>query len=83
LARAHSRIETEGIDNMVIEKFDMLNFVPLIFSVHDWTQVAKELECMEHQDNTHLLVDKLSKPIDQIFDLEKPWVRAEVESHKL
>lgn len=83
LARAHSRIETEGIDNMVIEKFDMLNFVPLIFSVHDWTQVAKELECMEHQDNTHLLVDKLSKPIDQIFDMNNTYTANQVNSHRM
>jgi hypothetical protein len=83
LARAHSRIETEGIDNMVIEKFDMLNFVPLIFSVHDWTQVAKELECMEHQDNTHLLVDKLSKPIDQIFDMNNTYTVNQVNSHRM
>ena len=53
----------------------------------DSTQIPIEdgasLDHIEHQENTHLLLEKLSKPIDQIFDLEKPWVRAEVESHKL
>lgn len=83
LARAHSRIETEGIDNMFINNFDIYNFVPLLYSNHDWNAIADALEHMEHQDNTHLLMEKLSKPIDQIFDLSKPWVKAEVESHKL
>ncbi len=80
LARAHSRIATEGIDNMVIDNFDIYNFIPLLYSHHDWKAIAVALECIEHQDNTHILVEKLSKPIDQIFDMTKPWVKAEVES---
>lgn len=83
LARAHSRIETEGIDNMVISNFNLYNFVPLLYSAHDWQQVVHELEEIEHQDNTHLLVEKLSLPINQIFDISKPWIKAEVERHKL
>ena len=73
LARAHSRIETEGIDNMVVKNFDMNNFVPLLYSQHDWQQVAHELEHMEHQDNTHLFIEMLSRPIDEIFDMSTPW----------
>ena len=83
LARAHSRIETEGIDNMVISNFNLYNFVPLLYSAHDWQQVVHELEEIEHQDNTHLLVEKLSLPIEQIFDISKSWIKAEVERHKL
>ena len=82
LARAHSRIETEGIDNMVIEKFDMYNFVPLICSDHDWHCVAQELETMEHQDNTHLLLDKLSKPLGEIFDLSNPYTANQINKLK-
>ena len=82
LARAHSRIETEGIDNMVIEKFDMYNLVPLICSDHDWHCVAQELETMEHQDNTHLLVDKLSKPLGEIFDLSNPYTANQINKLK-
>ncbi len=73
LARAHSRIETEGIDNMVVRNFDMNNFVPLLYSQHNWEQVANELERMEHQDNTHLLIEKLSRPIEEIFDMSSLW----------
>lgn len=80
LARAHSRIETEGIDNMVVKNFDLSNFVPLLYSQHDWGQVAEELEQMEHQDNTHLLIEMLSRPIEEIFDMKTPWKRAEIEN---
>lgn len=79
LARAHSRIETEGIDNMVLRNFDIMDFVPLLYSSRNWPCVAAELEKIEHQDNTHLLVEMLSKPIDQIFDMSSPWKRAQVE----
>ena len=41
--------------------------------------VAADLEMIDHQDNTHQLVEMLSKPIDQIFDLSTPWKRAQVE----
>lgn len=79
LARAHSRIETEGIDNMDIHNFDLDTFVTLVYSIHDWNNVAEALKNMEHQDNTHLLVEKLSQPIDQIFDLSQPWRRKMIE----
>lgn len=82
LARAHSRIETEGIENMTINNFDLYNFVTLLDSVHDWTNVSDALEQIEHQDNTHLLVEKLSQPLDKIFDLSKSWVKAEIEEKR-
>jgi hypothetical protein len=79
LARAHSRIETEGIDNMSINNFDLSIFVPLICSTHDWSQIRQELTQIEHQDNTFVLLDKLSQPLDKIYDMSKPWVAAEVK----
>lgn len=79
LARAHSRIETEGIDNMVVQNFEMTTFIPLLYSQHNWETVAEELEKMDHQDNTHLLIEKLSRPVDEIFDLSTPWKKAIVD----
>ena len=79
LARAHSRIETEGIDNMVLRNFDLTNFIPLLHSAHDWQLVANALEAIDHQDNTHLLVAMLSRPLEEIFDMKTPWKRAQVE----
>ena len=83
LARAHSRIETEGIDNMLVSNFNYYTFVPLLYSEHDWQLIAEHLDAMDHQENTHLLVETLSQPIDKIFDLSKPWVKAEVEHNRL
>ncbi len=80
LARAHSRIETEGIDNMVVRNFDLTNFVPLLYSQHDWQRISAELGNIEHQENTYLLIEKLSHPIDELFDMQTPWKRAEIES---
>ena len=80
LARAHSRIETEGIDNMVLRNFDIGNFIPLLKSDHDWTQIAYELEHMDHQDNTHLLVEKLSQPFHTLFDMTDPMKAIYVET---
>ena len=79
LARAHSRIETEGIDNMVLRNFDLTNFIPLLYAKRDWNQIEAALERIEHQDNTHLLVEMLNKPIEEIFDMSTPWKRALVE----
>ena len=80
LARAHSRIETEGIDNMVLRNFDLTNFIPLLYSNHVWSSVSTALEAIDHQDNTHLLVEMLSRPVGEIFDLSTPWKRAQVEA---
>lgn len=82
LARANSKIQTEGIDNMVIQNFDLYNFVTLVDSTHDWANIARIMESIEHQDNTHLLVEKLGQPIDTIFDTTKPWVMNEIEEKR-
>ena len=82
LARAHSRIETEGIDNTPVSQFDLYTFVPLLYSRHHRSNLNAALQTIEHQDNTHLLIDILSKPISEIFDMTKPWVKQEVEERK-
>ena len=79
LARAHSRIETEGIDNMVLRNFDLSNFIPLLYAKRDWDSIATALEGIEHEHNTHLLVEMLNKPMEEIFDMSTPWKRALVE----
>lgn len=79
LARAHSRIETEGIDNMVLRNFDLSNFIPLLYANRNWNDISTALERIEHQDNTHLLVEMLNKPVEEIFDMSTPWKRALVE----
>ena len=60
----------------------MYTLLPLILSDHDWHCVADELENIEHQDNTHLLVDKLSKPLGEIFDLTNPYTVNQINQIK-
>jgi hypothetical protein len=48
-------------------------------ATHDWQLVADELEKLEHQDNTHLLVEKLSKPLDEVYPMSQTWVRDIIE----
>ena len=79
LARAHSRIETDGIDNMVLRNFDLTNFIPLLRSTHDWKAITTNLEAIEHQDNTHLLIEILSRPFNELFDTDSPWKKAIVD----
>ncbi len=83
LARAHSRIETEGIDNMVISNFDLYNFVPLLYAGFDWNDIRTALNGLDHQENTHLLVEKLARPVDEIFDMKQRWIRERVEKLKI
>ncbi|MBP5189796.1 MAG: hypothetical protein J6031_02645 [Bacteroidales bacterium] len=82
LARAHSKIETDGIDNTTINNFDLYNFIPLLKSTHDWANISVSLESIEHQNNTHLLIENLSRPIEQIFDLSKPWIVAKLKDEE-
>ena len=79
LARAHSRIETEGIDNMVLRSFDLTNFYPLLQSNHRWPAVAAALDQIEHQENTHLLIETLGRPLEELFDMKSTWKRAQLD----
>ena len=80
LARAHSRIETEGIDNMVLRNFDLADFIPLLYADHDWNRISEALEGMEHQDNTHLLLESLSRPVEEIFASHGRWREGYIQS---
>lgn len=81
VARAHARIENEGVDDMVIHTFDLFNFVPLVYAKPDWEAVAAALEAdANHLDNTHLLEVKLAQPIDRLFDMSKPWNKARIDN---
>ncbi len=80
LARAHSRIETEGIDNMVLRNFDLADFIPLLYAGRDWNRISNALENMDHQDNTHLLIESLSRPIEDIFASHGRWRDGYIQS---
>lgn len=83
IARAHSRIQTEGIDNTIVSDFDKYAFVPLLYSRHDWPLIYQALETIDHQDNTHALLDLFSQPISKVFDLTNPYIRNQVAAAKI
>ena len=68
---------------MTVRNFDLYNFVPLLCSRHDWQQITSQLETIDHQDNTHILLDILSQPVDQIFNLARPDCALRFENSKL
>ena len=78
LARAHSRIESKGIDSMALRNFDLTTFYPLLKAGFDWSAVAAALETIEHQDNTHMLVQMLDRPIEEVFDTSSQWKREQL-----
>ncbi len=79
VARAHARIESTGMESMLLEHFDLFTFAPLLHISRDWAAISKALDGMEHQDNTHTLIKKLSQPIEKIFDMSKTWNRVRIE----
>ena len=79
LARAHSRIQSEGIDNTVLQHFDLTLFVPLLYTSREWSSVDAALQLIDHQDNTHHLIHLLGQPLESIFDLSSPWKRAQID----
>ena len=76
LTRAHSKIVSEGMHNFNINTFNLFNFATLIHVGIDWNAV--EAECRKFdsvQENTLLLIQKLSRPAEEVFDLSQPWNR--------
>ena len=79
LTRVHTKITNDGFDFSLIF-FDMYNFVTLIISMPDWYAINNDLNILPcKQSNTLLLIKKLSCPIEEIFDLSKPWIKEKVD----
>lgn len=80
LTRAHSKIESSGLEEMEISNFDYYIFVPLMSLPINWEETATEVSRLNStQNNTSFLVNKLSTPINKLFDIEKPWIRNKIE----
>ncbi len=79
VARAHAHIESTGMESMLIENFDLFTFAPLLHTARNWSAISNALDTMEHQANTHILIQKLSQPVEQIFDMSKTWNRVRIE----
>jgi len=79
LMRAHKRIISQDLKEIELNNLTFDTFIPLIMTETNWEEVEIQLNCLNNrQDNTLYIVRNLSKPIDQIFDMDKPWVREKV-----
>lgn len=79
LMRAHKQIISQDLKEIELNNLTFDTFVPLIMTETNWEDVEIQLNCLNNrQENTLYIIRNLSKPISQIFDMEKPWVRDKV-----
>ncbi len=80
LTRTHSKIISEGFQELQISNFDYYTFVPLMISNAKWIEVEKYANTLNNkQDNTLLLIRTISKPMSYIFNMDQFWVRSKIE----
>ena len=80
LTRAHSKIVSEGMHNFTVNTFNLYNFATLMHIGADWDAIKTECRKFDSvQENTLLLMQKLSAPIEEVFDLSEPWNRERYE----
>ena len=80
LTRAHSKIVSEGMHNFTVNTFNLYNFATLMYIGADWDAIKTECRKFDSvQENTLLLMQKLSAPVEEVFDLSEPWNRERYE----
>ena len=80
LTRAHSKRVSEGMHNFTVNTFNLYNFATLMHIGADWDAIKTECRKFDSvQENTLLLMQKLSAPIEEVFDLSEPWNRERYE----
>ena len=80
LSRTSSKIITEGLHKLEVKNFDYYTFVPLMNTKTRWIEVKKSANLLNNkQENTLLLIDVISKPISDIFNMDQYWVRSKIE----
>lgn len=80
LTRTHSKIISEGLQELQINNFDYYIFIPLMVSHVKWIEVeSKALALNNKQENTIFLIRTISKPMSYIFNLDQFWVKNKVE----
>ena len=80
LTRAHSKIVSEGMHNFNVNTFNLYNFATLMHIGTDWDAIKTECRKFDSvQENTLLLMQKLSAPVEEVFDLSEPWNRERYE----
>ena len=80
LTRAHSKIVSEGMHNFTVNTFNLYNFATLMHIGADWDAIKTDCRKFDSvQENTLLLMQKLSAPVEEVFDLSEPWYRERYE----
>ena len=80
LTRAHSKIVSEGMHDFNVNTFNLYNFATLMHVGVDWEAIKTECKKFDScQENTLLLIQKLSGPVEEVFDLSQPWNRDRYE----
>ncbi|MCQ2306404.1 MAG: hypothetical protein MJ000_02420 [Bacteroidales bacterium] len=79
LMRTHKQIISQNLKEIVLQNMTLYTFVPLIMTDTDWDEVECQVNRLNNsQDNTLYIARALSKPLDEIFDMSKPWIRDKV-----
>ncbi len=80
LTRTHSKIISQGLDDLELKNFDYYTFVPLMVSNIKWADVERYVYNMHNkQDNTLFLIRTLAKPMSYIFNLDQFWVKSKID----
>lgn len=83
LTKAHSKIISEGLKELELRNISIDLFIPLMFCNIDWDEVEIEVNRLNNrQNNTLFVTRKLSSPVEEVFDLSKPWVKDKVDKLK-
>ena len=83
LTKAHSKIISEGLKELELRNISIDLFIPLMFCNIDWDEVEIEVNKLNNrQNNTLFVTRKLSSPVEEVFDLSKPWVKDKVDKLK-
>ena len=81
LTRTSSKIISEGLLSLEVKNFDYYTFVPLLNVKVKWDEVEKYVyELNNKQENTLFLINTLSKPMSDIFNMDQYWVRNKIET---
>ena len=84
LTKAHSKIISEGLKELELRNISIDLFIPLMFCNIDWDEVEIEVNRLNNrQNNTLFVTRKLSSPVEEVFDLSKPWVKDKVDKLKM
>lgn len=74
LTKVHSKIVSEGLTNWELNNFSIEDFLSLKKTNPNWNKIAEDAKhLLAPQKNTGMLIEKLSCPYKDLFDMSKSW----------